>query len=136
MKTKITLIIGLPGSGKTTLAHFLFNENPWDVLLLDDLSLTPERIHEFDPELHNRIIITDPELCGVDEVTIRRKCKQFFPNTDLQFKFIYFENNPEACLVNARRDPKPGGTEMAIKTLAKEYVIPYDADIRSVYVPS
>lgn len=133
MTVKVILIFGLPGSGKTTLGKALFDQSPYDSLMLDDLSLNPKMVDQFNPEIHRRIIIADPMLCESTEISARRLCKKWWPGVELKFKTIYFENDPEACIVNATRDPKPGGTINMIKILTKEYFIPPDADTRPVY---
>lgn len=133
MKVRITLIFGLPGSGKTTLGRAMYEESPYDTLFLDDLALNPKMVEQFDPNIHYNIIIADPMLCEVNEIDARRLCKKWWPEHALKFKSIYFENDPEACTINALRDPKPGGTTNMIKILTKVYFIPLDADVRPVY---
>lgn len=133
MRVDITLIFGLPGSGKSTLGRAMLAESPWDTLFLDDLALNPKMIEEFDENIHRNIIIADPMLCEVTEIDARRLCKKWWPNHALKFKSIYFENDPEACTINAIRDPKPGGTTNMIKLLTKVYFVPSDGDIRPVY---
>jgi hypothetical protein len=136
MKTRITLIFGLPGSGKTTLGRAMYERAPLETLFLDDLALNPKMIEEFDPNIHRHIIIADPMLCETTEMNARRLCKKWWPGQEFKFKTIYFENNPEACTINALRDPKPGGTTNMIKILTKVYFIHPDGDIRPVYKES
>ena len=135
MKIRITLIFGLPGSGKTTLGRAMYEHEPWHTLFLDDLSLNPKMINDFDPNVHRHVIISDPMLCEVTEIDARRLCKKWWPSQDFEFNFksIYFQNDPEACTINALRDPKPGGTTNMIKILTKVYFVPTDGDIRPVY---
>lgn len=133
MTVKVILIFGLPGSGKTTLGNALLAESPTDTIFLDDLALNPKMVNDFNPEIHSRIIIADPMLCEVKEIDARRLCKKWWPGVKFTFKSIYFENDPEACTINAIRNPKPGGTVNMIKILTKTYFIPLDSAVHPVY---
>lgn len=133
---KFTIIIGLPGSGKTTLAKSMLNHQN---ILLDDLSMDMhEGVVRFAQSNKKNVIITDPRLCGVAEEQIAQVIRRYFGNDSEQFdfEFIYFENDPEACLVNAKRDPKPGGAESFIKMMTKYYTIPEGAVTIPVYKSS
>lgn len=131
---EIIFIVGLPGSGKTTLAMNMYLEDQDHTILRDDYSLHYDK-HDFMWNLFvKRVIITDPRLCGVSEHKAIALIERNHPVYEgANFKFIYFENDPEACIINARRNPKPGGTENLIKHLTKTYTIPANADIRKVY---
>lgn len=129
------IIIGLPGSGKTTLAKSMLNDVP-GALLLDDLSRNfGDGVQQFNELLPSFVIITDPRMCGVSEERIKEVInKNFIDDSDFRvFNFYYFANDPEACIINARRNPKPGGTENFIRHWTKHYTIPKDAVVFPVY---
>jgi adenylate kinase family enzyme len=131
---EIIFIVGLPGSGKTTLAYDMFMEYQDHSILRDDYSLHYEKEDIMWTPYVKRVIITDPRLCGVSErdaITLIEKRYPVYKDAD--FRFIYFDNDPEACIINSRRSPKPGGTENLINYLTKIYTIPANADIRKVY---
>lgn len=133
--TVFKIIIGLPGSGKTTLANAWLEQNP-NAILLDDLSRDfmggVEKFNEAKPRM---VIITDPRMCGVSEDRIKEVInKHFIDDSDFRvFNFYYFANDPEACIINSRRSPKPGGTENFIRHWTKHYTIPEDAVVFPVY---
>ena len=129
---KINVIVGLPGSGKTTFGKSICNDT---TLFLDDLSMQPDAVAKFDNNIHDSIVITDPMLCGISRSRIIQKCFDWFKMNSAYFQFYYFENNPAACIVNAVNDPKPGGTTGLIKTLTKSYVIPDNVTVLKVYQP-
>jgi GTPase SAR1 family protein len=131
---EIIFIVGLPGSGKTTLAYDMLMEDQDHTILRDDYSLHFDKNDLMWNLFAKRVIITDPRLCGVSERDAITLIEKRYPVYDgANFKFIYFDNDPEACIINSRRTPKPGGTEKLINYLTKIYKIPANADIRKVY---
>lgn len=129
------MIVGLPGSGKTTLANEMVGKVE-NVLLIDDMSLNLNKCSEFLWFKHSCLIITDPYLCGVPEHKMRDKINDTFTGDFyFDFHFIYFENDLAACMANAARAPKPGGTDNFSKHLSRTYTIPLNADVRKVWKP-
>ena len=101
-------------------------------LFLDDLCLNINGLAaQFNPLLHDCVIITDPRMTMYAESYIRTRLVSLFGEHD--FIFHYFENDPEACIINATRDPKPGGTVNFIKMATKEYKIPEGSNVFKVY---
>ena len=92
---KIVFIIGLPASGKTTLAGKLFS----DYILIDDPKHLQDILKE---EYKNKnIVLVDPNLCiQKNLMNAKTKLKDYYQN--VEFSEIYFENNPEQCLINAK----------------------------------
>lgn len=78
----LIFVIGLPASGKTTLA----TQYP-DYILIDD----PKRKPVID--VNNNYIICDPHLCKPDVFDVVRK---LYPDG----YYIFFSNNPNQCCVN------------------------------------
>lgn len=134
MVTHFIIYIGLPGSGKTTAALATMAQHP-EALLLDDLCLDiaggAKKYKEMQPQT---VVITDPRMCAATEENIKNTIiKTFGCSEESIFDFYYFENDPEACIINARRNPKPLGTENFIKTFTKTYSIPANATVIPVY---
>jgi adenylate kinase family enzyme len=111
---RITLITGLPGSGKTTFGYRLAVVE--GALLIDemkfDTEIKVEYIHAVNPE--HLIIVDQGAAIAGPQLVIQRLLK-WFPHdtvvadgtkfvgrslTEQDFNFILFENDPEACLVN------------------------------------
>ncbi len=89
----VILIIGLPASGKTTLAYQLQKENGYQII--DD----PKNISEFAEILKSRqnVIVTDPHLCNP---LIRQKAIEFWENNKYGVKLIFFEKDIKKCQNN------------------------------------
>jgi predicted kinase len=131
----ITMIVGLPGSGKTTLAETMVKDDP-KAFLADDFSKNLDKLATlFKKAKFNRVILTDPSLCGVEQRIAEEVVLDMFDleGEAVDFKWIYFENDPEACLVNAERNPKPGGVQEFIRIRSHAYDIPKDATVLPVY---
>lgn len=119
----VTFIIGLPGSGKTTLGNAIVAEDKANSILLDDLSLDFKAgFAKYTGQKH--VVITDPWLCTVEPERMKAKIERNLNLVEPNYILIYFANDPEACILNATRDPKPGGTINFIKTITKHYKIP------------
>ena len=102
----LTVVIGLPGSGKTT--YCLMN-NVEDNMYDDYVSkLVNDRIVS-DLLNGSNVCINDPRLCMFD-VFERHMAyfKKYIPETNI--KLILFENEPEKCLMNVsnRNDSRKG----------------------------
>lgn len=94
---KITLVIGLPASGKTTYAKTLGG------FLVDD----PKSIKEL-PDFVDHLVITDPNFC-MDSVLNEALLKLYekYDAHNVKIERIYFENDPIQCYKNAiARDSK------------------------------
>lgn len=133
--TRFKIIVGLPGSGKTTFANSLLKVSH-KAILLDDLSRDfIGGVDKFNEAKSRMVIITDPRMCGVAEDKIIDVInKHFKDDSDSHvFDFYYFANDPEACIINSRRSPKPGGTENFIRHWTKHYTIPKGAVVLPVY---
>lgn len=90
---KITLIVGLPGSGKTHFATSLLSSSSQ---LIDDYSVNGDV--EVEDVYH--LIITDPLCIQYGPDRIKKFLKDRFPNSTLSI--IAFENNPQQCIINSR----------------------------------
>lgn len=86
---RITLIIGLPGSGKTYFAKTLGG------VLVDD----PSSLNEL-PKKCDHLIITDPDFCNKNTLNSCIDILQLMYD-DVTIEKIYFDNDPIQCKKNA-----------------------------------
>lgn len=127
----IFVLVGLPGSGKTYFGNLLQAEMDQSVFL-DDISQTGGLELLKQDFVDKDIIIADVHLCRTD---VRMKAetilKENFPNHEIEW--IYFENNPSACLENVWR--RNDGRQVAdtIKMLYPLYKIPDNVEVKKVY---
>lgn len=130
MERKCTLIIGLPGSGKTTLAKTLLaNSEVKDSILIDD----PKHFSEIANAVRAKyLIIVDPHLCiSLNYLT----AEMMLESLGFSVERIFFENNPKQCLINAeKRGTK--NVKADIDYFSKRYFIPSSANVIPVYVDS
>ena len=90
---RITLIVGLPGSGKTHFAKTLIKERGG--ILVDD----PRELDEL-PVAADHLVITDPYFC-FEEICLAA-CEILYKKYgEPVIDFIFFENDPEQALQNA-----------------------------------
>lgn len=123
------LIGGLPGSGKTTLAKKLLEENP-DLILFDDLSLYSDPFSAL-TGLTGDFIITDPYLCREDDRnTLEQHLYSEYP--DIIFSYIMFKNEPNICLENVAFRQDGRKVKTFIEILSRRYTVPEDAQILDV----
>ena len=127
---KITLLIGLPGSGKTYLGKQLKG------LFIDDASKNKGLLaltYLSNAVLKNRpikfvtektdLIIADPMFCTQETLQkAKAKLGAMFPGYEIEC--IYFENDPEKCLRNVRIRNDGRLVYGLIRGLSKKYVIP------------
>ncbi len=105
---KIIYIIGLPGSGKTTLGNKLI-KNKSHIFFLDDPSVShktqkPENFLKSIPRDTKTVILADPHLVVSKQEDLIALNKIVYP--ECKIEFICFENDPEACLANIERRNK------------------------------
>ena len=115
----LTFIVGLPASGKTTLGATL----SCDVFLdeVKSLDQIKEQLH-----LGKSVVVTDPYLCYKKN---QEKAKVEFNNWPI--RWIFFENNPKQCLVNAKLRDKPVNGD--IKIFSRDYFIPDNCEVLPVH---
>lgn len=127
---KITLLIGLPGSGKTTLGNF-FIENykgAGKALFIDDIGIKTNDAKSYLSNLDKEIewlIISDVYFCKKEVLTQAKELlNSLYPNIEIEV--LFFENSPEKCLYNIKKRVEKGDdrkVEGLVKSLSKDYDI-------------
>lgn len=136
MIEKITLIVGLPGSGKSHLGNEMM-KNESNTHFFDDLGMITNKaeIFLYDWQKRNKhinhVIITDVYLCSKDtrESAISLLKRVF---KDAAINTIFFENAPEKCLDNVKERNLKGDkrkVEGMISILSKTYMPPENESI-------
>lgn len=114
---KATLIVGLPGSGKTYLGKTFpyFIDDPKD---LPNLELKD-------------VAIADPNFCIS---SVRDSAIRYLEGLGFQVECLFFENDPQKCLHNViiRNDGRV--VESTIYNLSKLYHIPNDVKILEIFL--
>lgn len=114
--TKIHLIIGLPGSGKTHYAKTVLGHLP----LVDDIK---DQCELLDVE---EFVITDPNFCDAYVIVMaEQNLAMRYPN--LEISLVYFENDPEKAMANVKRRNDDRWVEPTIKRFSRVYHPPKDA---------
>lgn len=113
---RITLVAGLPGSGKTTLLGELAERGAETIDDIADWIWLP-------PAPVPWLAISDVSFCSARvreaaEAALRRR----YPGCGIEWTF--FENDPAACLANARARDDGRNVEPDIRALAPAYEPP------------
>jgi hypothetical protein len=120
MKTKLTIICGLPGSGKSKWIEDHKGEFPGCVsddfhanAIDDDSALRKSRdFNKLKKALQEgrNSCIADIAYCGsAHRETITRELEAIRGEMDFEIRWVAFEKDPDACLLNILKDPKRTG---------------------------
>jgi hypothetical protein len=125
---RVTVIVGLPGSGKSHLAETMAAD-----YVLDDLSVFFTGEIKI-PINHGHLIITDHRAGLAGPSSISDRIFEWFNSTDVTI--IAFENDPEACWGNIqRRNDCRKISKSYLDSISKIYDLTKYQDIRPVYKP-
>lgn len=135
--TKVTMLVGLPGSGKTTYAKANLN----GAVLFDDPSASPKGIEA----LRKHIQEVGGDIVVTDVYSVKREVRALAYEKLLgwgvdQIDWIFFENDPDACIANIKRrnqeEPRfrliPDGY---VREASRQYEIPEACIVIPVYRP-
>jgi predicted kinase len=125
MNYKVTVIVGLPGSGKS---HYINEHADKDTMIVDD----PKHISELPDKLTSNLIIADCHLCKPKSREALNNILDIrYPKAEIEY--IFFENNPDQCLKNVKHRNDGRYVEPTIKNYSKVYTIPEDAITVSIF---
>ncbi len=126
LEKQITIIIGLPGSGKSFLINNEFNDPSYTIV--DD----PMKPDDIPSTFEKHLVIADCRLC-------RPKILESFYSMvekkfgDVKVNKIYFENNPQQCLKNVEYRNDGRLVEPTIRHMTSVYNIPEGERIIPVF---
>ena len=127
---KIRIIVGLPGSGKTTYA----NQNPLGIVF-DDPAANVEIFSQVKNAIKagQDITITDIYMADPSVRLTATKTLQSWKK-DLEIEWIFFANDPQACIANVeRRDDGRIVSAEYIQLASEHYSIPDNAKVLPVF---
>lgn len=150
---QITLLIGLPASGKTHIAKQLLGETKEFIpsIEVDDCNKTTKKyigengiimddIRQVEdlpkPGEFEHLIITDVYFCLPDQ---RDKAihylADYYYECNPNIVLVFFENSPEKCLANSRRRDNDEVVLNHIKILSEGYEIPEGIPLQKIWQP-
>lgn len=122
----IYAIVGLPASGKTTLAQKWLNHGKVDYIC-DDPNVIGDVYTAL--EKYDKVAICDPYLCY--ELN-RKSLEEIAEYKGFDIKYTFFQNDKSTCHYNASKRVGKDVTKF-IDQLSKEYTIPRGYTGRQVY---
>jgi hypothetical protein len=130
MSNKVRIIVGLPGSGKTYYAE----HNPFG-LLFDDPAAEPDTFEQLKSAVMSFQDVTITDVYSIESLarTITLTTLKTW-NPDAEIEWIFFENDPAACIANieSRNDDRLVSPEF-VREASRHYDFPDDAKILPVY---
>lgn len=126
MQKEITLLIGLPGSGKSHYIKEHFHST--DYTVIDD----PKMPSDFPDTFDKHLVIADCHLCRSAVLeSFHFFAQRKYP--DAKINLIYFENNPMQCFKNVDYRNDGRDVKLTIQYASKKYVVPEDANVVKVF---
>jgi len=113
---KVVLLIGLPGSGKSTTGKYW--SEVFKIPFYDDASHLVKDIKEILDKKEDEIIISDCNLCIP---SVLNQAKIIISEYTNEIFIFSFENNKEKCLYNVQQRNDGRKVERMIRLLSKVY---------------
>jgi GTPase SAR1 family protein len=129
---KITLIVGLPGSGKTTLAASMMDS---DTVFIDDPSTMNDPFRMALESDKSHVIMCDPMLAVSDRNTVIKVLKNKF-GMGVDIQWIYFDNDPVQAWKNHEKRNSKNYRELSktfFDDISQKYNIPSGQPTIPVY---
>lgn len=122
----IRILIGLPGSGKTSFIKNTieqYNSVFDDILSIDDIARFKEDCNEYG----GLVVIADCNLCNTENLNILERIIKSDIHIESKIEKIYFENNPDACRHNVSLRNDNRKVENSINNLSRFYNPPMNS---------
>lgn len=110
----VILIVGLPGSGKTTLAIHKYVPEGY-VLVDDPKDLEPIYNAVYN---HDKVVVTDPHLV---RASVRTDAYRLLHRLGCEVTCVYFENDLARCLENVKLR---GNEPINVEIMSRFYDVP------------
>lgn len=132
--SKVTIITGLPGSGKTTLARKISDGR----LIFDDPELEDDVMENMLLNVFTGydVVVTTCFLVDGDVRTMAMDKLYSYGASEIEW--IFFENDPEQCLLNILERNKTDYRKISqwfLYDLSNMYKIPENSNVVPVYKP-
>ncbi len=123
---QVIIIIGLPGSGKTTYSDT--NEELKDCIIFDDFIRYFWKGYVMKSIKNNdKVCLIDPRLCMFDVFKRYISKIEKYVSRD-KIKLVIFDNNPDQCLLNIKDRDNRKGIDRTILEYSKVYNIDHYKD--------
>lgn len=130
---ELLIVIGLPGSGKTTYIHSLKNYIPISDFMAAKLS-NIKKIRENLLDNKN-VAIDDVAFCSKTyRIGFLKTLDQILTDIKAKIRIVFFENNKDGCLINIeKREGDNSRQKRFLNENASSYKIPEGFEILPIY---
>ncbi len=120
MSNKVTIIVGLPGSGKSYYGRRLALSR--HCRFIDDVSKSYNTLQDIIDMLlqYKECVIADPQLC---KEKARQAAQRAFDKFGIESEWVFFTNDPRKCRENAKLRGNIAEVGVDIDVFSRQYVI-------------